>query len=66
MIKPSGPSRPQASVNGGIGKELPLDQAATPLPAVPRNRRERRAQDAWRRKNGRRATTPAPKGDAPT
>ncbi|GAA3223104.1 hypothetical protein GCM10010468_49360 [Actinocorallia longicatena] len=48
----SRPSRPTAAPNGGRGKELPRDEAGFPMPEVPRNRRERRALAAWRRKNG--------------
>lgn len=41
-------SRPPVAPKGK-GKELPRDEASTPLPVEPRNRRERRAREAWLR-----------------
>jgi hypothetical protein len=52
MAKRGVPLWPGAATNGGIGKELLRDQEGIPFAKVPRNRRERRAQAAWRRKNG--------------
>jgi hypothetical protein len=45
--------RPNVSTNGGRGKELPRDEAAIPFGKEPRNRRERRAMQAWRRKQAK-------------
>jgi hypothetical protein len=42
-------SRPPVSLKGVKGKKLPRDQASTPLPEEPRNRRERLARAAWLR-----------------
>jgi len=52
MSREGAPVRPLAAPNGGRGKELPKDQAGTSIPAQPRNRKERRALAAWKRKRG--------------
>lgn len=44
--------RPPVAPNRGVGKEIPANEAPN-IPAVPRNRRERRALEAWKRKQGR-------------
>ncbi|MFC9973591.1 hypothetical protein ACFVH6_22120 [Spirillospora sp. NPDC127200] len=41
------------ATNAGIGKQLPITDCGHPIPAQPRNRRERRAQAAWQRRNNK-------------
>jgi hypothetical protein len=55
------PSRPQAAPNRGVGKELPRDvDPGEPIPEEPANRRQRRADAAWRRKNQQPQPRPRP------
>lgn len=54
--------RPRAAPNRGIGKELPRDDLAEPIPDQPLNRRQRRAKAAWERRAARLKTQETHRG----